>query len=114
MLARRYRLSRRQDVTRLYSKGRSARSRGLSIKYLPNRLEHNRFAVVVSKKTAKSAPLRNRIRRRLFALLEDKIKQPDAHFDAIISIFDADVAVMSHVQLQNELDGLLSKVGIKS
>lgn len=71
MLPRAQRL-RAQEVRTVIATGKVARATLLSMKYSPTG-ERLRAAVVVSKKLAKTAPLRNRIRRVIYAALDEKI-----------------------------------------
>jgi ribonuclease P protein component len=112
VLARSDRLRDRKDVSRVYSKGISVRSHPLTLKFLKNSIDHNRTAVVVSKKVAKSAPLRNRIRRRIFSLVREKQLQNENHYDAIISVFDGDVAKMDFSQLSKIMDELYKRANL--
>lgn len=71
MLVKKYRLRRRRDFAYLHHQGRSAHAPAFSLKTVPNRLPHARAAVVVSTKVSKKAVIRNRIRRRLLAIVAE-------------------------------------------
>ena len=70
MLAKKYRL-RGNQVQQLIRKGKAQKYGLLGIKVLPNRLAYSRFACIISKKVAKKAVQRNRLRRIIF----DQIKK---------------------------------------
>ncbi len=59
------RLSRQADFTHVFRQGRHDSARLLAVRSAPNELGWSRFAYTVSKRVAKSAVVRNRIRRRL-------------------------------------------------
>lgn len=63
MLPRQLRLTRPKDVQKVYRQGASAATRLLFVRCLPNRLKQPRLTVVVSKKIAKRAVMRNRLKR---------------------------------------------------
>ena len=65
MLSRKFRLRQKDDVNRVFKEGRSAASRELALKFLPNKEGKTRVVILVGKKLHKSAVARNRIRRRL-------------------------------------------------
>ena len=111
MLARRYRLRERKRFDVIYKTGRSFKGKGLAAKVLPNDAGRLRAAVVVSKKTAKSAPLRNRIRRRVFALLEGSARL-DLGCDIIISVYDKQWAEAEYKKLKAEIAALLEKANL--
>ncbi len=62
------RLTKEWEFRRVQSRGRSQAGRLLVVRVLPNRLEHNRWGIIVGKKVGK-AVVRNRVRRRLRELL---------------------------------------------
>ena len=66
MLAKKQRLT-AAEVREILKSGRSARSATLSAKYV--RAQDARAAVVVSSKVAKTAVLRNKLRRAAYAVL---------------------------------------------
>lgn len=75
MLAKRSRLT-SAEVRAILGSGRSARAEGLSCKYIP--AADARAAVVVSKKIAKTAVMRNRLRRAVYRTLQ-KTRLPRLH-----------------------------------
>ncbi len=82
MLSSQQRL-RAEEVRGIISRGRSARAQFLSLKYTHSTssdqatsLPALRAAVVISKKVAKDAVTRNRIRRQVYAALQGVAKTP--------------------------------------
>jgi len=65
MLAKKFRLSRRQ-VNIVYRKGKSTSFGSISIKFYPNGLEFPRFSVIIPKSVVKKVVERNRLRRIIF------------------------------------------------
>ncbi len=63
------RLKRRSDFLRVQGSGRKWVSTSLILQVADNTTEKCRFGITVTKKTSKSAVIRNRIKRRLRALL---------------------------------------------
>lgn len=76
MLARRYRLTKKDNVEEIMTQGQVAKSQLFVVRYLPNNLPHNRTMALVSKKIAERAPDRNRVRRQIYEIvrLEEKKK----------------------------------------
>ena len=66
MLAKKYRFHSRGGVRFTYQKGKTIRTPKLSLVFNENSRNHQRFAVVISKKVIKSAVGRNRVRRRVY------------------------------------------------
>lgn len=102
MLKRRYRLKLRRDFKQIYQRGRSVNTANLSFRALPNRLGHNRLAVVVSTKISKKATIRNRIRRRIAGELRAIWPQLTAGHDLVITV-RADIATQKPQLLKQEL-----------
>ncbi len=113
MLTQHYRCHGYSSLKFLYRKGRVFRSRSLSLRVAYNeRRTDSRVAVIVTKKVFKSAPKRNRIRRRVYEIVRanwDHIKP--AH-DILISVYDPASTVMPHAELEKNLVGMLKQAGV--
>ncbi len=81
MLPQEYRLRHEKDVKTLFAKGRSVFGSLVGMKIRPNGLLVSRFAVVVGVKTAKSAVDRNRIKRRVRAIIYAHLLQMKGGWD---------------------------------
>ena len=91
--------------------GESVRTRVFQLRHLKRHEGEFKAAVVVSKKVSKSAPLRNRIRRRVYEQLRTNFKIKD-DTSLIISVFHKDVATMPAKKLEEQLQELLVKAGL--
>ena len=103
------------SLTQVYARGQVVRGSQVTLKYALNqRRRRYRAAVVVSRKVAKSAVVRNRIRRRVYEvirLLAPEITQP---FDLVFTVFAAQVADMEVSALERLVRGQLQKAGAMS
>lgn len=70
MLPSSYRLT-KQDVQRVFKKGRGFSGAFLRIKFLTNRTDHPRFSITCSNKVAPKAVTRNRLRRKTYTFLAE-------------------------------------------
>ena len=87
-------------------RGQQARDKdGLfTIKVLLRRPDaESRAAVVISRKTAKSAVQRNRMRRRIFEILRQNWGHLPAHADIVVIVHDASLRELSHDDLRKRL-----------
>ncbi|MDL2363291.1 MAG: ribonuclease P protein component [Patescibacteria group bacterium] len=111
MLSRSHRFHGYGSLKGTYSRGSTVRSPLITIKYL-NRSPDKpyRVAIVVSKKVAKSAVVRNRIRRRLYAATREQSALIAPGTDLVVTVFNAEVAVMPAEQLVTTVSGLLQKI----
>lgn len=112
MLSRSFRLHGTRDVARVYSRGQMTRLGSFSLKHARNNLATSRLTVVVSKKVAKSAPLRNRIRRRVYAHFRQAWPRLTPGHDIVISIFTDEVAQLEPEKLHQQLQDLTERAGL--
>lgn len=103
MLAKKYRLPVQIALQKRY---RSLKSLHFSVKVLPTELGYSRFGVVVSKKTAKKAVDRNRLKRTIYDLAGSR-KDDISVGDYIISILPP-AATLSKESLKEEFLKLLT------
>lgn len=98
-------------VRAIMRQGQTVRGQYLSLKYLTNRGPDRpyRAAVVISRKVSKSAPLRNRIRRRIYEIVRNHQAELRPGADLVISGFDARLATMDHTELEAHVLSLLRK-----
>ena len=115
MLARAHRLRLGRDIDRVYRQGRYGRGELLAVKMLKRPSGVTRAVVIVGKKVSKKAVVRNRIRRRLYAIVRLMEKEITAPHDIILNVFDAKVleeppkALTKLVKKQLAAAGVLSK-----
>lgn len=113
MINQRYRFHGHASLKYVFSKGKMARGKQMSIKYIDNNRRHySRVAIIVSKKVFKHAVDRNRVRRRLYEILRQRINQFTKTVDLAVIIYLPTVLDMTSEQINNEIDGLLAKLGL--
>lgn len=111
MLSKRYRFHSRGGVRYTYQHGKSIRRPNITLVHAVNSRGRQRFAVVVSKKVAKSAVERNRIRRRVYEAIRAVKKEEDfsASKDNIFVIYAKNIKVMPFSDLKALVSGLLKE-----
>jgi ribonuclease P protein component len=111
MINRKHRFHGLGSLSKVYRNGKSIRGTNISLNYWLNpRRESFRLAVVVSKKTSKSAVTRNRIRRRVFESSRTLSGYLEKPYDLVISVFDDSFADMPADQLSGHIKKLLEKL----
>ena len=70
MLMRSFRLT-KSDITRVFKKGRAYKGSNLSFRYLQNRTDHPRYAIIIPKTILPKATDRNRLKRMVSANLTE-------------------------------------------
>ncbi len=84
-----------------------------SVKSVINRRrETYRAAVVVSRKVHKSAVVRNRIRRRIYEIIQSQEDLIDGPQDIIITVFHDSVVDLPHNQLEHFVKKQLKTAGV--
>jgi ribonuclease P protein component len=68
------RITKKRDFDRIFKKGAGFKEGFLFLKIIAGELKQSRFAFVVGKKVSNKATVRNKIRRQLRKLMEEKIK----------------------------------------
>lgn len=112
MLAKNHRFIGLGSLRYVYRRGQTVRGSWFALKTVRNeRRETYRAAVVVSRKVAKSAVVRNKIRRRLFETLrrlEGEITEP---YDIVITVFSSSILEESPNALTKALHKQLAAAG---
>lgn len=113
MLSKTHRFHGLHALNFAHKQGKVVRGSAMSLKYALNtRRSDYRVAVVVSKKVAKSAVVRNRIRRRVYEAARTQIAGRAGNYDLIFMIYSAEVALQSAEKLQKTVAELLLKAAI--
>jgi ribonuclease P protein component len=114
MISRLYRFHGHGSLSFAYRKGNIVRGSLFSLRYIPNdRIQQYRAAVVVSRKVHKSAVVRNRIRRRLYALIQEELSKDMTPHDLIFTVFSDKVAEMDAAELRQSFVSLLKKANLQ-
>lgn len=118
MVARQYRFHGYNALKFVYQTGKTARTSSVLLRYGPNpRRQKCRVAVVVGKKVHKSAVVRNRIRRRLYASI--RTAEIDGKgigdwpaFDLVFTVVNGDVGTVPEKTNKNTIYRLLQISGL--
>jgi ribonuclease P protein component len=84
MLSEKNRLKNKKDFDRVFKKGKGFREDFLFLKHASNQLANSRLGIVVSQKISKKAVLRNRIKRRIRAVVSRKLPKIKKGTDFIL------------------------------
>lgn len=115
MLASANHLRKASDITRVYRRGTYGAGGGLfSLKAAPSGQTLSRAVVVVSKKVSKRAVARNRMRRRLAALLQEIWTTVPGGYDIVVSVHTAEVADIPADTLRQKLTSALVAARVTS
>lgn len=112
MITRSHRFHGHGSLRYVYQNGQIVRSNNCALKYVKNPKHRDyRLAVVVSKKVAKSAVIRNRIRRRLYEAF--RVLMPaETAYDLVLTVFHEQLANIPASELQTTMHSLLKQANI--
>ena len=99
------------DFETILRKGALRKLGPLTLRFIQQHTAPTRFGFVISKKVSKKAVDRNRIRRRLKAVLQKRYDSLTHGFDMVI-IVSPNVFQLSFIDLTNVVEGLLHEAGI--
>ncbi len=113
MIARKHRFHGYGSLKYVYQNGKTVRGPLNLLKYSPNpKRQEYRLAVVVSKKVAKSAVIRNRIRRRIFEAFRLALPADTLPYDMVVTVFSDQMATMPASDLTSLVHTQLKQAGI--
>lgn len=113
MISNAHRFHGRASLRFVYQRGQTVRGPLVSLRYVRNnRQDAYRAAVVVSRKTSKSAVVRNRIRRRIYEIIRTNAAQFTQPYDLVFSVYSEEPATMSPVTLRKLVLGHLRQAGV--
>lgn len=112
MLAFKYRFHGHGSLRYVYKNGQVVRSHLATVKYTVNpHRKQPRFAVVVSKKVHKGAVGRNRMRRRIYEIIRQRIEQAK-NYDVVVIVSSAEALTLSSKELQDAVYSLLEDINL--
>lgn len=113
MLSGKFRFHGHGSLNYLFRNGKTARSSWLLLRSVENkRRTTSRVAIIVGKKVAKSAVVRNRIRRRVYEIVRRHWGAVPFHTDLAITVLSAEVAVAAPEEIEKAVVGVLRKAGL--
>lgn len=110
MLAKINRFHGYNSLNYVYRRGKIVRGPYCSMRFVPNRNDNFRIAVVISKKVAKSAPDRNRIRRRVYEAIRNHAKENPINQDIVVTIFNNRFLEATNLELNEAIKHQLSEI----
>lgn len=110
MLASQFRFHGYGSLNYIYRNGKTVRQGPISLRFTANtRRTKCRVAVVVSKKVAKKAVDRNKIRRRLYEAIRLQLLQIKQPHDIVLTVFDKQVLDLTPKAIEQLISKILQK-----
>jgi ribonuclease P protein component len=104
------RLRKTREIQKVFKAGRTIKSANFSLRYAPNRLSSNRFAIVVGTKVDKRATRRNALKRRVREVVRTNIQTLPAGYDIVLSAHKLPNWPLKLADVEGELTELLKKI----
>lgn len=114
MLAKINRFHGHGSLNYVYKHGSTIRSPYCAIRFIKGKYPNYRVAVVVSKKVAKSAPDRNRIRRRLYEAIRVLAPKYITNQDMVLTVFDNRLLTIESSELIATIERQLQEITDKT
>jgi len=108
MLPRECRLTKNKDFERVAKKGRAVYDKAIALKWIKNNLSYSRFGIVVSLKIDKRATVRNKIKRRIRAVIRENINQIQKGLDFMI-LTKPEIKNLGYQEIKDKLLGLFER-----
>lgn len=89
MLSKPHRLLSEKDFQKIWKRGQSFYTKMLGFKLLENSLAVSRFGIVIGTKISKLATVRNRTKRQIREVIQEKIKKIAPGYDLVITVLPA-------------------------
>jgi len=98
----------------VYKNGQTIRSHSITVRVVANdHRKESRVAIVVSKKTLKSAVRRNRIRRRLYEYIRIKLPELNGVYDIALIVTSSELINIAQNDMTEQIDQLFDQAGIQ-
>ena len=107
MIAQKNRLK-KADFERIFKNGNKSYNQSYNIRYVANGLDYCRFAIIVSNKISNNSTERNKIRRRIKAVLLENMANFRQNIDLIITVLPP-VKKLDFQEIRTSLSELLKK-----
>lgn len=110
MLSQKHRFHGLRGLSLVHSKGQTIRGQQINLRvYHRSQTKPYRVAVVVSRKVHKSAVVRNRIRRRIYAAVRNNAENIVAGTDMVFMVYSDRLAEMEAARLEKAITELIAK-----
>ncbi len=115
MLAQRYRFHGRRSIQLVFKHGDTLKTGHMIVRFQKNvRRRDSRAAVVVSKKVAKKAHDRNRIRRRMYETLRTQWQTIPGSYDLVYIVSSHRIAELPAPKLTEEITAAIHHIANSS
>lgn len=109
MLPRPHRLTKKKDFDLTYQQGKAVGGRLFLIRFKSNQEGRIRVGIVISKKVAKKAVTRNKLKRRIREIVRSVALERKENVDLVIIAKKA-ATNASYLELESEWKNILSKI----
>lgn len=84
MLKKNNKINKTKEFDHVFKQGRSSFDKIIGVKFIENNLNESRFGVIVGTKISKKAPIRNKIKRQIRAVIFKELPYIKNNIDCII------------------------------
>jgi len=109
MLKKENRLKKTKEIDLVFKKGRSEFSKILGFKYLKNNKGKNRFAIIIGKKVSKKAVERNKIKRKVKAIILKENSKLKSNYDCVFIVLP-EIVKKSNKEIDDQIITIFQKI----
>jgi len=109
MLPKKNRLKKKKDFERIFKRGKGYREDSLLLRVISNNLQFSRFGFIISQKVSKKAVVRNKIKRRLRAIIRESLPKIKKGIDGVIIIVGSGIENNSFKEIKEKVGRLIKK-----
>ncbi len=109
MLPKKYRLSKNKEFDFVFKNGKSSYGKLLGVKIAKNNLLLSRFGILVGSKVDKRAVVRNKIKRRLRAIIYENLNKIKKGYDCVIITLPL-IKEVSYQEIKRDLENNFRKL----
>jgi ribonuclease P protein component len=111
MLKKVNRLTKDKEFNNVFKIGKSSYDKITGVRVVANRLNYNRFGILIGAKTSKRATERNKIKRQIREIIRLRLDRMRTGFDCII-IGLTEIVDKNHKEIEKSIDGHFKKLGL--
>jgi len=111
MLNKDNRLTKDKEFDYVFRRGQSSFNKMAGVKAVPNGLGRNRFGILVGAKVSKKAVARNKIKRQIRAVINQRASQMKQGYDCVIICLPAIIG-KDYQEIERSVNALFQKLGM--
>ena len=111
MLPKINRLTKDKEFNNTFKRGKSGFNKIIGVKAISNKLEYNRFGILISVKVSKKAVIRNKIKRQIREIINLQLDKMKQGYDCVIICLPA-IIDKDYQEIEKSVIGQFKRLGL--